>query len=170
MNREQKVKFVKEFQEDLESSKIAIVTHYHGLKVQDITKLRKKLKDGDVSFKVVKNRLAKIAIKDTGFSDLDPILTGPTALVLSNNPVTAAKILVEFANDNENLKIVGGVFDKRSIDQNQIVALSKLPSLEELRATLVGMLVQPSTKIAQLLQAPGAQIARVISSYVEKNK
>lgn len=156
---------VAELQETFESNNLVVVTHQSGLTVTEVSELRKQMREAGGSFKVTKNRLAKIALKGTKFEGLADSFTGPTAIAVSEDPVIAAKIAVEFANKNEKLQIVCGSLDAEALDIDAVKALARLPSLDELRGKLVGMIQTPATRIAGVLQAPGGQLARVFGAY-----
>lgn len=156
---------VAELQETFESNNLVVVTHQTGLTVTEVSELRKQMREAGGSFKVTKNRLAKIALKGTKFEGLADSFTGPTAIAVSEDPVAAAKIAVEFANKNEKLQIVCGSLDAEALDMDAVKALATLPSLDELRGRLVGMIQTPATRIAGVLQAPGGQLARVFGAY-----
>ena len=128
------------------------------------------MRDVGASYKVAKNRLAKLAIKDTDYEGIGEYLTGPTALATSVDPVAAAKAVVDFAKTNEKLVILGGAFGKTNLNPEGVKALASMPSLDELRAKIVGLLVAPATRIAQIAAAPAAQIARVVGAYARKNE
>lgn len=168
MNRDQKVQAVAEIEELYKSNSAVYVTHYHGLTVSEMNDLRKNLRDNDAGFKVVKNTLAKIAAKNTGYEGVDDLFSGPVGVVYSSDPVSAAKALTKFAKDHEVLKLVGGIMDNNRIDESTIVQLSKLPTMDELRGKLVGILQAPAGKIASVLNAPASQLARVVSAYSTK--
>lgn len=165
MDRAKKQAMVAELQETFESNNLVVVTHQSGLTVTEVSELRKQMREAGGSFKVTKNRLAKIALKGTKFEGLADSFTGPTAIAVSEDPVAAAKIAVEFANKNEKLQIICGSLDAEALDVDAVMALAKLPSLDELRAKLVGMIQTPATRIAGVLQAPGGQLARVFGAY-----
>ena len=156
---------VAELQETFESNNLVVLTHQSGLTVAEVTELRKQMRDAGGSFKVTKNRLAKIALKGTKFEGLTDSFTGPTAIAVSSDPVAAAKIAVEFANKNEKLQIVCGSLETEALDADAVKALAKLPSLDELRGKLIGLIQAPATKIAGVLQAPGGQLARVFGAF-----
>lgn len=156
---------VAELQETFESNNLVVVTHQSGLTVTEVSELRKQMREAGGSFKVTKNRLAKIALKGTKFEGLAESFTGPTAIAVSEDPVAAAKIAVEFANKNEKLQIVCGSLDAEALDIDAVKALAKLPSLDELRGKLIGMIQTPATRIAGVLQAPSGQLARVFGAY-----
>ena len=168
MPTSQKITAVKQLAEEFQSSSSMIIVHYHGLTVSDVTKLRRQMRGAGVDFKVVKNRLTKIAIRDTEFECVESMLSGPTAIALSKEPVVAAKTVVEFAKANPSMKIVGGVFDGKVLSVSEVQMLSKLPSQNELRAQIIGLLNAPASKLVGVLQAPAAQLARVTRAYSEK--
>lgn len=165
MDRAKKQAMVAELQETFESNNLVVVTHQTGLTVTEVSELRKQMREAGGSFKVTKNRLAKIALKGTKFEGLADSFTGPTAIAVSEDPVAAAKIAVEFANKNEKLQIICGSLDAEALDMDAVKALATLPSLDELRGRLVGMIQTPATRIAGVLQAPGGQLARVFGAY-----
>ncbi len=126
------------------------------------------MRDAGASYKVSKNKLAKIALEGTDYAGLSDLLTGPVALATSVDPVAAAKAAIDFAKTNDKFEIVGGAMGSQMLDAEGVKSLASLPSLDELRSKLVGLLVAPATKIATITQAPAAQIARVLSAYAEK--
>jgi len=144
---------------------LVIVTQQSGLTVHESMDLRRKVREAGAGFKVTKNRLTRLALEGTKFKALQSLMTGPTALAFSEDPVAAAKVCVEFAKQNEKLTIIGGALGEQLLDVNGVQALAKLPSLDELRGKLVGLLQAPATKVAGVLQAPAGQLARVISAY-----
>jgi len=156
---------VASLKQTFEDSEIVVVTHYSGLTVADMTDLRGRMREAGASFKVAKNRLTRLALQGTKFEDLSDLMSGPTALAYSTDPVAAAKIAVNYSKDNEKLVILGGVFNGQSLDVDGVNTLAKLPSLDELRGKLVGMIQTPATRIAGVLQAPAGQVARVIGAY-----
>lgn len=149
-------------------AEIALVVHNKGLSVAEMNVLRAKMREAGAEFKVTKNRLAKIAAKGTQFESISDMFKGPAAIATSKDPVAVAKGLVDFAKTNEKLIIVGGAFAGQTLDPKGVEALSKLPSLNELRAKIIGMLQTPATRIVTVLQAPGSQVARVIAAKAEK--
>lgn len=168
MNRTEKKEFIEDVHVKLKEANVMVVTQYRGLTVSEITDLRRKMRGAGASFKVSKNRLVKLAAKDTKFEAATDMLKGPTAVAFSADPVAAAKGVVEFAKNNEKLVIVGGMYNEQKLDKKAIEQLAKLPSLDELRAKIVGMLKTPATRIACVLQAPGGQVARVIAAKSKK--
>jgi large subunit ribosomal protein L10 len=168
MDRAQKTEAVAELNRTFNEVGVVVVTRNLGMTVAQSTSLRTKMRDAGASYKVAKNRLTKIALDGTDYSVLADLMTGPTALATSKDPVAAAKVAIEFAKTNDKLEIVGGAMGKQLLDAEGIKALASLPSLDELRAKLVGLIVAPATKIATITQAPAAQLARVLSAYAEK--
>ncbi len=147
---------------------LVVVTHYSGLTVAEISDLRRKMREAGASFKVTKNRLTRLALAGTKYEGLAELFTGPTAIAVSEDPVAAAKASVDFAKANDKLVILGGAMGEQTLDVNGVKALATLPSLDELRGTIVGMLNTPATRIAQVVQAPAGQVARVIQAHADK--
>ena len=168
MNRVEKKEFIEDVHGKLKDASVMVVTQYRGLTVAEITDLRRKMRAAGAGFKVSKNRLVKLAAQNTKFETATDMLKGPTAVAYSTDPVAAAKGVVEFAKNNEKLVIVGGMYNEQKLDKKAIEALAKLPSLDELRAKIIGMLKTPATRIACVLQAPGGQVARVIAAHSKK--
>jgi large subunit ribosomal protein L10 len=170
VDRAQKKQLVDTLHAALSDSACVVITHQSGLTVAEVTGLRRQMRDAGASFKVTKNRLARLALQGTQFEPLSPMFTGPTAIAFSRDPVAAAKVVVEFANRNEKLTIVGGALGSQTLNPEGVKALATLPSLDELRARLVGLLQTPATRVASVLQAPGSQLARVLSAYAKKGE
>lgn len=168
MDRAQKAVAVEQLQKTFQETESLIVTQYAGLTVGQVTALRSKMRAEGVSYKVSKNRLVLRALKGTRFEGIGPMLKGPVGIATSKDPVAAAKIAYSFAKDNERLVIIGGALGEKVLDRAGVEALSKLPSLDEIRASLLRMLVTPATRIATIAQAPASQVARVIKAYSEK--
>jgi large subunit ribosomal protein L10 len=168
MDRAQKAEAVAELNRTFSEVGVVVVTRNLGLTVAQSTTLRNRMRDVGASYKVSKNKLAKIALEGTDYAGLSDLLTGPTALATSTDPVAAAKAAVDFAKTNDKFEIVGGAMGTQVLDVEGVKALAALPSLDELRAKIVGLIVAPATKIATITQAPGAQIARVLAAYAEK--
>jgi large subunit ribosomal protein L10 len=152
------------------TTSVAVVAHYSGLTVAQMQKLRMQMKLAGASVKVSKNRLAKIALEGTDVVAIGSLLKGPTVIATSNDPVAAPKVAIEFAKTNEQFVILGGSMGKTVLDVNGVKALAALPSLDELRAKILGLLVAPATKIAQLSTAPAAKLARVVQAYASKSE
>ena len=152
------------------TTSVAVVAHYSGLTVAQMQTLRKQMKQVGAQVKIAKNRLAKIALKDTDAASIAPLLKGPTVLAYSGDPVAAPKVAIDFAKANEKFVILGGSMGKTVLNVDSVKALAALPSLDELRGKIVGLLVAPATKIAQLSTAPAAKLARVIQAYASKSE
>jgi len=168
MDRSQKADLVDELKQVFSETSVVVVTRNLGLSVAQSTELRLKMRDAGAQFKVAKNRLALIAIEDTQYKPIGDLLKGPTALATSSDPVAAAKVAVDFAKTHDRLEIVGGAMGQTLLDVNGIKALAALPSLDELRATIVGLIQAPATKIARTVSEPGAQLARIFAAYGAK--
>lgn len=169
MLRSDKKSFVVELEDIYKTSNSVIVTHYHGLTVSEVTKLRCNLRENGASFKVVKNTLSKIAASNAGLAGDSDVFSGPTAIAYSKDPVAAAKGVVEFAKTNDNLKIIGGIVNDKVLDVSAIQQLAKLPSLDALRGKIVGILQAPAANLARVVQAPAGALARVVKAYADKN-
>lgn len=168
MNRSEKTEAVETLNASFNEAAVVVVTRNLGLTVAQSTDLRNKMREAGASYKVAKNRLAKIALKDTQYDGISDLLTGPTALATSTDPVAAAKVVAEFAKANDKLEIVGGAMGATVLDVEGVKALASMPSLDELRAKLVGLVQAPATKLAQLSTAPAAKLARVFGAYAAK--
>ena len=168
MDRSQKAESVAQLNAVFNEVGVVVVTRNLGLSVKQSTDLRAKMREAGGTYKVAKNRLAKLALKDTQYEGLEEYLTGPTALAWSTDPVAAAKAAVDFAKTNDKLEIVGGSMGSTVLDANGIKALASMPSLDELRAKIVGLVNAPATKVAQLVNAPAAKLARVFGAYGAK--
>ena len=170
MDRVDKENMVASLHETFEDNSMVVVTHYAGLTVKEMGDLRSRMRQAGALFKVTKNRLTRLALKDTRFEPLSDLFRGPTAIAYSDDPVAAAKVSVNYAKKNDKLVVLGGVLNEEIFDADGIKALAILPSLEELRAKIAGLLNAPATKIAQVIQAPGGQVARAISAHAEKGE
>ena len=168
MDRSQKAESVAQLAEVFSQAGVVVVTRNLGLSVAQSTELRSKMREVGASYQVAKNRLAKLALKDTDYAGLDEYLTGPTALGYSEDPVAAAKAVVEFAKTTDKIEIVGGSMGAQKLDVEGVKALASMPSLDELRGKLVGLVNAPATKIAQVVNAPAAKLARVFGAYGAK--
>lgn len=168
MERAQKTELVAELKSTFAESGVVVVTRNLGLTVAQSTALRVKMREAGASYRVSKNTLARIATEGTPYTAINDLLVGPTALSTSADPVAAAKVVVEFAKTNEKLEIVGGAMGDTVLDVDGVKALATMPSLDELRAKIIGLVNAPATKIAQVLQAPGGQVARVLGAYAAK--
>ena len=168
MDRSQKADLVAELKSVFTETSVVVVTRNLGLTVAQSTDLRLKMRDAGAQFKVAKNKLAVIALEGTRYGPIGDMLTGPTALATSIDPVAAAKVAVEFAKTNDKLEIVGGAMGDTLLDVEGVKALAALPSLDELRAKVIGLIQAPATKIARTINEPGAQLARVFGAYAAK--
>ena len=168
MNRSEKAEAIVELNQIFKDSSLMVVTRQSGLTVQEVTDLRRKIRAAGASYKVAKNRLTLRALEGTPFKALGSLFKGPTAIAYSKDPVAAAKVVAAFAKDNEKLTIVGGALGENTLDVAGVQALATLPSLDALRATIIGLLQAPATKVAGVLQAPAGQVARVFGAYGAK--
>jgi large subunit ribosomal protein L10 len=168
MDRAAKSQMVAELKQTFSETSVVVVTRNLGLTVAQSSALRNRMREAGASFKVAKNRLALIALEGTTYAPIGDMLTGPTALATSIDPVAAAKVAVDFAKTNDRLEIVGGAMGDTILDVNGVKALAELPSLDELRARIVGLIQAPATKIAQVVNAPAAKLARVFGAYGAK--
>jgi large subunit ribosomal protein L10 len=169
LDRTEKREFVASLAAVFAETSFVVVTRNNGLTVAEVTDLRRRMRAAGATFKVAKNRLATLALEGTRFDGIKPLLKGPTALAWSRDPVAVAKTAVEFARINEKFVVLGGALGTQVLDTAGVKALSELPSLDELRGRLLGMLNTPATRIAGILQAPGGQIARVLAAHAEKD-
>jgi large subunit ribosomal protein L10 len=165
MDRVEKKELVGSLQELFSQTSVVVVCHYAGLTVAQMSALRRQARQAGASVKVTKNRIAKIALEGTDVASISDLLKGPTLLAYSGDPIAAPKVATDFAKGNEKLVILGGAMGKTALDANGIKALAALPSLDELRAKLIGLLQAPATKIAQVVNAPAAKLARVFGAY-----
>jgi large subunit ribosomal protein L10 len=164
VKRSEKNEFVQNLKEELKESSSVIIAHYAGLSVKDTDDLRKAMRDNGAKFKVTKNRLTKLALTDTQFESITDLFNGPTAIAYSSDPVAPSRVAVDFEKKFTNFKIIGGSFEGEKIDSTKINFLATLPSLDGIRSQLVGLLSAPAQKIASVLQAPGSQLARLMTS------
>ena len=170
MDRAGKKELIDELHTSLKDTGTIVVAHYAGMTVAHMTEFRKRVKEAGGSVKVTKNRLAKLALKDTDAEGIIELFKGPTVVAFSKDPVTAARIAVNYAKINDKLVILGGTMGKNVLDPSAVKALADLPSLDELRARLIGLLNAPATKIARTIAEPGAQLARVIQAKASKTE
>lgn len=157
MNREEKKQLLSDLNELFNASELVVVSHYKGLTVAEVSELRNAIREAGAGFRVTKNRIAKLALKGTKFEGLTELFNGPTAIAFANDPISACKACVEFAKNNEKLVVIGGAMGTGVLSIDEINRLASIPSMDELRAKLIG-----------LLQAPAAQLARVTKAYSEK--
>jgi large subunit ribosomal protein L10 len=168
LNRTEKEVLVGELNRTLSETAIVVVTRQSGLTVAEVSDLRAKMRKAGARYRVTKTRLARLALKGTQFEQLDALFTGPTAISTSADPVAVAKVAVDFAKANDKLTIVGGAFGNQMLDVDGIKNLATLPSLDELRGKIVGLLQAPATKLAGVVQAPAAQLARVLNAKAQQ--
>ncbi len=168
MNRDQKEIFIKNIKTIVDENSLVLVFHYRGMSMNEMTDLRVQSFNNGCNIKVTNNRLARLALKDTNKVDLSDFFNGPTAIAYSNDPVSLTKLLVEFSKNNNNLVVLGGIMDNEILSVEKIEILSKLPTLEEIRAKLIGLISTPAQKIVSLLTAPSGDLARVVKAYSSK--
>ena len=169
MSKELKKNYVEEMKKNFSSYESVMIAQYQGLNVNELDELRKELRENGILFKITKNRITKIAIKDTPVKDLEKYFTGPTAAAISSDPISTAKILTKFAKTHDKLKIVAGFMDGKVLDQKEVAIIATLPSLEEARANIVGILATPAQKLVSILLAPGSKIANLARAKSLKN-
>lgn len=169
MDRAAKSDAVATLNDVFSKASVVVVAHYAGLTVAQFQKLRREMKANGATVKVAKNRLAKIALEGTDVASISNLLTGPTLIAYSSDPVAAPKVAIAFAKENDKLVILGGAMGKTALNPDGVKALATMPSLDELRAKLLGLLQAPATKIAQLSTAPAAKLARVFQAYADKD-
>ena len=170
MDRAQKAESIEALKGVFGGSGAVVVTHYMGLTVAEMTDLRGRLRAEGASFKVVKNTLAQKALQGVAGEAGDALFKGPVGIAYGPDPVSAAKVVTQYAKDNEKFKVVGGILDQTTVlDQKAVAALATLPSLDQIRAQLIGLVQAPATKVAGVLQAPAAQLARVLNAYATKD-
>jgi large subunit ribosomal protein L10 len=168
VDKNKKIDVITMLKEVFANTSMVLVIKNKGITVAKANDLRRKVKKADCSYLVTKNSLAKIAVQGSRFEQLVSMLAGPTALAYSNDPVAIAKIISEYAKDNEKFEILGGMFNEKLMSTKEIEHLATLPSLDELRAKIVGILCAPATQIATVLQAPAADLARIFDAYSKK--
>ena len=169
MDRAQKTEAVAELNRTFSEVGVVVVTRNLGMTVAQSTTLRTRMRDAGAAYKVSKNRLARIALDGTDYTGLSDMLTGPVGLATSTDPVAAAKVAVDFARTNDKFEIAGGAMGATVLDVAGVQALATLPSLDELRAKIVGLIAAPATQLATITQAPAAQLARVLAAYADKD-
>jgi large subunit ribosomal protein L10 len=168
MDRAEKAQTVEALKGVFAKSGVVVISHYTGLTVAEMTSLRVRLREAGAGLKVVKNRLAKIALSGTPGEAVSDLFKGPVAIAFSPDPIAATKVAVAYAKEKDNFVLLGGIMGATVLDQNALKALATLPSLDELRGKIVGLIQAPATKIAGVIQAPGAQLARVLNAYATK--
>ncbi len=170
MDRDHKKKLVDTLRADLADVSVVVVAHQTGMTVAEVTDLRRQMRAAGANFRVTKNRLAQLALVGTKFEKLKPLFTGPTAIAFSRDPVAAAKVAVAYADKNEKLKVIGASLGEQQLDVAGVKALATLPSLDQLRGKMIGLLQAPATKIAGILQAPAGQLARLLGAHARKGE
>ena len=169
ISKEKKQSYIKEMTTQFDKSEAVIVAHYQGLTVKQLDELRKKMREHGIQFKITKNRITKLALEKTRCKELSKLFTGPTAVALSSDAITSAKILTNFSKENSNLKILGGIMGEDILDVTGVQNVATLPSLEEARAKIVGILATPAQKLVSILLAPGSKIANLARAKSLKN-
>ena len=159
MNKEQKQNYIKNMTAEFENSEAVLVTHYQGLTVKQLDDLRKQMREHGIKFQITKNRITKLALKNSKCKNLTNLFTGPTAVAMSKDAITSAKILTKFSKENKSLKILGGIMGEEVLDVAGVANVATLPTLDEARAKIVGILRSPAQKIASILLAPASKIA-----------
>ena len=159
MNKEQKQNYITEITSQFENSKAVMVTHYQGLTMVQLDELRSKMREHGIIFKITKNRITKLALEGSKFKKLENLFSGPTAIAFSEDAITSAKILTKFAKKNTSLKIIGGLMENEPLSLEDVEKIATLPTLDEARAKIVGILATPAQKIVSILLAPGSKIA-----------
>ena len=170
MDRAEKKEAVATLNDVFKTSSVVVVVHYSGLTVAQMQNLRKRMRDAGAKVEVAKNRLVKIALEGTPSVSISGLMTGPTLIAYSDDPVAAPKAAVAFAKDFDKLVILGGAMGDTALDVNSVKSLATMPSLDELRAKIIGLIQAPATKLAQLQTAPAAKLARVFAAYADKDK
>jgi len=170
VDRARKEELVVELNGVFADAALVVVTHQSGLTVAESTDLRRRMRAADASYKVTKNRLVKLALVGTPYEAIADLFEGPTAIAYSTDPVAAARVAVDFSKENDKLVVIGGAMAENRLDEAGVKALAMLPSLDELRGTLLGLLNAPATKVARVLQAPASQLARVLSAHAEQEE
>jgi large subunit ribosomal protein L10 len=170
VERAEKKELVATLNQVFKTTSVIVVAHNKGLTANQVLDLRNKMAQAGATVKVAKNRLAKLALDGTDASGIKGLFTGPTVLAYANDPVTAPKVAAAFAKTNENFVVLGGALGKTVLDANAVKALAELPSLDELRGKIIGLVQAPATKIAGVLAAPAGQVARVINAYATKDQ
>jgi large subunit ribosomal protein L10 len=169
VDRAQKRQLVSTLNEAWKDAGVVVVAHYKGMTVAQMTEFRKRMKEAGGSVKVAKNRLAKLALKDTSAEGIADLLKGQTCVAYSDDPISAARVSVKYSKENDKLVILGGTMGTTVMDAGAVKALAELPSLDELRAKLIGLVQAPATKIARVLKEPGAKLARVLQAQGAKS-
>ena len=169
MNKEAKKNYIEEMKKNFSSNESVMIAQYQGLNVNELDLLRKELREKGIIFKVTKNKITKLAIKDSPVKELEKYFTGPTAAALSSDPITTAKILTKFAKSHNKLKIIAGFMDGKVLDEKEVAIIATLPSLDEARANIVGILATPAQNLVSILLAPASKIAILARAKSLKN-
>ena len=159
MNKEQKKKYISEIKDFFDANNSVLVTHYQGLTVNQLDELRTEMRKHDIMFKITKNRITKLALKDSKCKKIADLFSGPTAVAFAKDTISSAKILTKFSKDNQNLKILGGLMDGEVLKQEDVLKIATLPTLSEARAKITSVLKSPAQKLVSILLAPGSKIA-----------
>lgn len=170
MERAEKREVVASLNQVFQDTGSIVVAHYSGLSVADMTALRAQMREAGARVRVAKNRLAKLALEGTDAAHIADLFQGPTVIAYSDDPVTAPKVAVDFAKTNDKLVVLGGAMGTTNLKADDVKALASLPSIDELRARLIGMITTPATRIAQVVSAPAGQVARVLSARAEQSE
>ena len=168
MTKEQKKVYIDEMSKQFENSKAVMVTHYQGLTMPQIDELRAKMREHGIIFKITKNRITKLALEKTRCKDLADLFTGPTAVAFGEDAIISARILSKFAKDNENLKLIGGIMQNEVLDQAGVQNVATLPTLDEARANIVGILNAPASKLVSILLARSEKMGSLSAENSEK--
>jgi len=168
MNKNKKKTYIEEMKNFFTKTSSVFVTHYQGLSVKQIDQLRAEMRKHGILFKITKNRITKLALEGTKFKKLENLFTGPTAVAFSEDAITSAKILTKFAKDNSNLKIIGGIMEDEPLSSEEVAKIATLPTLDEARSKIVGILTAPAQKIMSILLAPSSKI--VILAHAKSKK
>ena len=169
MNKEQKKQYISDMSSQFDKSEAVIVTHYQGLTVSQLDELGKQMREHGIKFKITNNRITKLALEKTRCKDISDLFSGPTAVAMSEDAITSAKILTKFSKENKNLKILGGIMGADVLDVAGVQNVATLPSLDEARAKIVGILASPAQKLVSILLAPGSKIANLARAKSLKN-
>ena len=170
MDRAKKKQLIDSLHAALTDTQVVVVTHQTGMTVEEVTDLRRQMRAAGANFRVTKNKLAQRSLDGTKFEALKPLFKGPSAIAFSHDPVAAAKVAVAYSEKNDKLKLIAGALGETSLDIAAIKALASMPSLDQLRGKIVGLLKAPATKIAGVLQAPAGQLARVVAAHAKSGK
>jgi large subunit ribosomal protein L10 len=168
MNKEQKKIYINNIQSQFENSEAVLVTHYQGLTMSQLDDLRAKMREHGIQFKITKNRITKLALEKTKCKDLSSLFTGPTAVAFSNDAIISARILSKFSKDNQNLKLLGGIMGSEILDETSVQNVANLPTLDEARAKIVGILATPASKFVSILLARSEKMSNLSPEISEK--